>query len=39
VFHGFGQVKFPEGGFRLKPIYTTAQAASENDAQFKSGQN
>jgi len=42
VFHGFGQAKFPYGGsvFRLEPIYTTAPAAaSENNAQFKSGEN
>ncbi len=25
--------------FRLKPIFTTAPAASKNDAHFKSGQN
>jgi len=25
--------------FRLEPIYTTATAASKNDAPFKSGQN
>jgi hypothetical protein len=26
-------------GFRLEPIFNTAQAASKNTAQFKSGQN
>jgi len=33
VFHGFGQAKFAYGGsiFRLKPIYSTSQAASKND--------
>ncbi len=25
--------------FRREPIYTTAPAATKNDAQFKSGQN
>jgi len=25
--------------FRLKPIYTTAPAASKNNARFESGQN
>jgi len=26
-------------GFKLKPIFNTAPAASKNTAQFKSGQN
>jgi len=26
-------------GFRLKPIFSTAPAASKNNAQFKRGQN
>jgi len=40
AFHGFGQAKFPNFfGFKLEPIFTTALAASKNDARFKSGQN
>jgi len=37
AFHGFREAKFAYGGsvFRLEPIFTTAPAASKNDAQFK----
>jgi hypothetical protein len=38
VFHEFGQAKFADPSwfyFRVEPIYTTAPAASKNDAQFK----
>ncbi len=49
LWHGNSTERFTDLGklnlllwwfdFRLKPIYTTAPAASKNDAQFKSGQN
>jgi len=41
VLHGFCQANFAEWwfDFGLEPIITTVQAASKNDAQFKSGQN
>ena len=40
AFHRFGRAKFAYCfDFKLEPIYTTAPAASKNDAQFKSGQN
>jgi len=38
-----GKLNFSDGGwwlgFRLQPIFSTAPAASKNDAQFKTGQN
>jgi hypothetical protein len=38
-FHGFGKAKFDYGGLvRLKEIFTSASAASKNNAQFKSSQ-
>jgi len=41
TFHRFGQAKFPDGGSVLgtSQIFSTAPAASKNDAQFKRGQN
>ena len=40
AFHRFGQAKFAHGGKVLgEPIFTTAPAASKNNARFKSGQN
>ena len=39
AFHRFGQAKIAYG-FRLKPIFATAPAASKNDAWWsRSGQN
>jgi hypothetical protein len=41
AFDRFGQSKFAYGGsiLGLSPFFTTAQAASKNNAWFKSGQN
>jgi len=42
ALHRFGQAKFPMQwwfGFWLKPIFSTAPAASKNDDWFKRGQN
>ncbi len=41
VFHQFRQAKFGNGGcnFKLEPIFTTALAASKNEACVKRGQN
>jgi len=38
-FTDLGKLNFPmRFGFRLKPIFNTAPAASKNNTQFKSGQ-
>jgi hypothetical protein len=41
VFQGFSEAKSANGGSfsKLKPIFDTAQAASKNEARFKSGQS
>jgi len=40
AFHiDLGKLNFPMVDFRLEPIFSTATAASKNDAQFKRGQN
>ena len=42
AFLGFKQAKFPDRwwfSFRFEPTFNTAEAASKNNAQYKSGKN